>query len=178
MMVEVIRLVADALADASTGVNAQIATLPLRSGESAPTLIASIVDETRTGWVARGEFPRDSLASGPVLAVYQAGDVSMDGERTATHRDVVLDIGVRLIAPAELSESGTTQLLDTLRAVQRALRVMLSDAQQIALRTENSVQIQVAEVWRQTPIVAVEDDAIVTASLLATLNVRDQAPGV
>ncbi len=177
-MVEVIRLVADALADPTTGVNAQIAAMDLRAGDTRPAPIAAIVDETRTGWVSREKLPRELLSTGPILSVLQVGDAVMDGERVAVFREILVEVGIRLAAPADLSEDGTTQLLDTFRAVHRALREMLRDANADSLRRSNEVEILTTEAWRQSPLVAVLDDAVVTGTLIVTFTVRDNAPGV
>lgn len=175
MMVEVLQSLADWLDDDTQGVNACAATLPRRVTDG-PLPTVRVTDETRSGWVTRGEMPREQLDAGPWVAVYQAGDAVMPGEKVATYREITVDVGVRLIAGDTASAHGTRDLHDLLRAIHRSVRGWLADAESESARIRNAVYVEISEQWRQTPVLAVEEDAVVTASLLLTLTVRDQAP--
>jgi hypothetical protein len=68
VIVAAVRQVADWLVNGSSGVNAQLATVPGDSADVIPPLV-TIWDATRFEWVAQGRVLRDLTGSGPLLLV-------------------------------------------------------------------------------------------------------------
>jgi len=52
MYLEVVRMVADWFAHATNGINAEIANVPRDGGDSAPTSLVAVLDETRSAILA------------------------------------------------------------------------------------------------------------------------------
>lgn len=72
MIVAAVRFIADTLVAASTGVNAQLAALPIEAGAGVPDTIPPpvlVYDSTRFSWVARGVVPRAETGATPLLLV-------------------------------------------------------------------------------------------------------------
>lgn len=118
MIVDLIRQVADWLADPSTGVNAQLASLPDDVGDATPPAV-TVVDSTRDAWVARGVVPREKVGAGPVLMVMLDGSApvplsTQNGHATPT-------IAVRYVARKAATDELLTEALQTLRAAGRVL---------------------------------------------------------
>lgn len=172
MILETVRLCAAALADPTSGVNAQLATVPRDTGDPQPANV-SVVEETTTGWVTRDIVPQDLTVT--YVAVAQSGDLVMAGENMALYRAATVNLSVRVIAPISTSANATRALHYTTRAVQRALRVWLADASSAA-RTDNQVFVEIAESWTQSPVFDAVEDRLSVVTLTLSLRVRDNAP--
>jgi hypothetical protein len=173
MILETIRLLAAALADGTTGINAQLATVPRDSGDPQPPNV-TVVEETTSPWAARGVNPQEITT--PYAVVSQAGPLVMEGEAVATYRKGRLSVAVEILSPKSASAEATRALLYTARAVQRAVRVWLADASS-ALRTDNDVYVEIAEQWTQSPVVPFAADSMTLVELQFDLLLRDTAPG-
>lgn len=68
MIVAAVRQVADWLVNGTTGVNAQLASVPGDSSDVIPPLV-TVWDATRFEWVARGQVLRALTGNGPLLLV-------------------------------------------------------------------------------------------------------------
>jgi hypothetical protein len=86
-----VRLLADRFADAEHGVNAIAAHVPRFTGDEIPPEVA-IYDETRHGWVARGQVPReDVLITFPCFILFLQSIVYESGIPADT------DTGARIV---------------------------------------------------------------------------------
>ena len=121
MITDVLRQVSDWLDDDTTGVNAQLASLPQDAGEPAVPRVW-VKDETRVGWVARGVLPREKLGGGPVLLVRlgaEGAGVPLATQDAFPRESVPVEVWY-FAAKAE-TELLVTQAFQTLRAAARVL---------------------------------------------------------
>lgn len=175
MELEVIRMVAAALADATHGVSAAIPGVPRDAGDAEPAAV-TVYDATRHGWVTREEITLRGLnASLPALAVGLFRPAPVDGEIQTVFRDGTFDVVVQYLAANDDSAAGSAAGLYTMRAALRTL-AWFHHPDQAALRTRNGVQLRYCSAISHAPIYAVRGDVVVTAALLLTYAVRDTAP--
>lgn len=126
MITDVLRQVADWLADPVTGVNEQLLVVPQDPNEGAVPPV-TIRDETRAGWVGRGVVPRERVAGGPLLLVrlgQEGADIPLltQGEFPRT----TVPVDVWYLASRVETELVATHALQTLRAVQRVLALQFT----------------------------------------------------
>lgn len=171
MIVETIRMVADALATGSYGVNTQLASLPLDTGDTVPANVVTIADETRDDEVAVGRFP----SSLPALVVTLDGNPTLQGDVVSGIRDGTISVVIRYLTTDVESSKSVTDTYNTLRAVARTMKTFNSNAQSAA-RSRNDVQIieclgiEVTQTFKQI------DDANNTGAVRVQFRVRDVAP--
>jgi hypothetical protein len=171
MILETIRMVADALASSTYGVNVQLATLPVDGTDTIAPDIATIVDETRSDEVAVGRYP----TALPCLIVTQNRSLTVQGDIASDNRDGEVTILIRYITTETGTAQANTWVLYTLRAIQRALRQFNTNAH-AADRNRGYIQnieclsMEVVEVFENI------DDAHITGGLKATFKVRDTLP--
>lgn len=171
MILEVIRMVADALGHDEYGVNAKIAALPVDEGDSAPSTVVTIADETRNGDVARGRFP----SGRPCLTVMLHQSVELDPEKQQGIRDGEVDVVIRMVVEDVESENGNRDTYYVLRAVKQTIAAFMDNAN-VADRSRNDIQIkQVLGMQAVTQFQRVED-GIITAAIVLKLAVRDIQP--
>lgn len=133
MIVAAVRQVADWLDDGTTGVNAQLATLPPDGVlvESAPPAV-TVWDATRFEWVARGEVPRALTGNGPLLLVRGPDELVLPifgGVEGGGWTDVeVLVAYVDRPSLATPSDDVLRHAYETLRAATRALQQRFNTA--------------------------------------------------
>lgn len=140
MIIDVLRQVADWLADPTTGVNAQLLLVPQDPSEGAVPPV-TIRDETRAGWVGRGVVPRERVAGGPLLLVrlgQEGADVPLAGAGAFPRQSVPVDIWY-LAARVE-TDLVVTHAVQTLRAVQRVLALEFTDV--MGARTRNRTDLE------------------------------------
>lgn len=177
MELEAILMVADALADAETGVNVKLPRVPIDARHAGlvlpPVTIATQVDD---GWVARklvqvnghaGEFPAVavSLATPANLAGEIFNTVSRDGELQLLIEYVELDSAAGVASAIALY---------TKRAILAALAAF--HLKSPAVRTRNNVSIRACQRIESAPVFAERADVVTTAALLVTYQVRDHNP--
>lgn len=174
MILEPVRCCADWLASATTGIGPALATVPRDAGDALPATPA-VVDETRTGWVARRERPQELRSL--VCTVVQESAAVMPAESVAVFREARVTLAVQVWSPLVDSAAAGAALHYTVRAVLRSLRAwMRDDDAGLAGRTRNQTVILGAEEWSVLPVESSPEDALSVVTLLLPLTVRDQAP--
>lgn len=173
MIAPVLRLVKGILEDATFGVNARLLTLALASGDVAPPSV-TVLEETSTAWVARGEIPEDVAVSGPVLALMLGGDVLIDSiPRTypTNERVVGTQVPVTLLYLRRLGDAHTASAgaYYTLQAAYDALQAMHTEP--TLTTTSAGVILQHLDSWTLSPARDVPGDLPVVALATAVLNV-------
>lgn len=171
MLLEVIRMVADALADNTIGVNAQLVTLTVDAGDTIPTSITTIADETRNGHVAVGRYPTTL----PCLTVTLNGQVNLDGEVISDYRDAEVSIMIRYVSQDVDTPQGNSNAYYTLRAVVRALREFNRNTNE-SLRSRNGIHVLECKSLTHVQLFENIDDAYVTGGIEVTFHVRDTTP--
>lgn len=136
METEVVRLIADALADATIGVGAVLANVPRVSGDALPAT-PTIYDETRHDWVCLEEVPNEPLGGAenavslPALVVRlasakaalmpaRARPSSAAPAQTEVEAEVAIHYYTKDDSPAAAMRAGRV----TLRAVRGVLNVL------------------------------------------------------
>ena len=171
MILETVRMVADALAHSGYGVNVQLATLSLDGGDPVPSPIAVIADETRSPDVAVGRYPTTT----PCLTVTLEGNVSLDGEVISDNRDADVTILIRYVTRDVDAASGNADVLYTLRAVQKTIRAFNSNTNAID-RVRNAIQILECLSMEHASLFDSIDDVVCTGGVRVTFKVRDTNP--
>lgn len=170
MIVESDRLVADWLADATTGVNACLLALPLDGSDARPVPFASITDETRDGPTARGEFP----TARPALAVSIDVIQELDGTVVTVTRDGHLKIRLRVAVDNPDTAAAMTAMGYYLRAALRSLRKLFEVDESLRVRNQIYLETCITLALQTYPPPA--ESGTVTGAILATLQLRDLAP--
>lgn len=116
MILEVLRVVADHLADPVHGVAAQLATIPRDAGDAVPTA-PTIADESRSLAVALGRPP----ATLPAITVMQDGLVDLDPRQAQRSRDGQVAIVLRYCVKEGARDDAATDALLVMRACELAL---------------------------------------------------------
>lgn len=176
MILETVRAWADWLQDATYGVNAQLGTIPLDSGDPVPTAIALVADETRNGSAARRQIP-DTLPALLVRLHAPAGLVPNIGPNTA-NREGAIPVLTAYAAADVTSEEGNRQCVYTLRAVEKSLRDFMDTTIAAAntARSRGSVQIERIEDLQHLTTYEPLQDRDILGALIVTFQVRDLAP--
>jgi hypothetical protein len=176
MELEAILMVADALADAETGVNVKLPRVPIDARHAGlvlpPVTIATQVDD---GWVARKLVQVNGHAGAfPAVAVSLATPANLAGEIFNTvHRQGELQLLIEYVQLAADSAAGAAVALYTKRAILAALAAFHSDD---ARRTRNQVSLLICTSIQSAPVLAERQDVITTAALQVTYQVRDHNP--
>lgn len=176
MIVELLRMVADALRDPNTGVNAQLAGVPRDAADVAPPAVAEVLDASAED--RRMEDGDKSAAGWPKLLVLEDQPSPFDGEVGTRHRDGQVRVTV-VYLPRDPGAAGVAAASSyTRRAAARAVRGLLRNDSAPA-RTRNSVYLvaavpQTGLTWR--PPSDKIGELRHAGALTWTFDVRDQAP--
>lgn len=171
MILETIRMVADALATGSYGVNTQLASIPVGS-DSTPPSILLIADETRNDEVAVGRYPEEY----PCLVVTLDGNVELMGEVISDYRDAKqVTVMVRYVQSNIDTAQARTDTYYTLRAVQKCLRTFFSNLH-AEDRSLNDIQVIECLSMTHVPMFENINDTMVTSGIRITMFVRDTTP--
>lgn len=171
MIVNTLRMIADALNDDEYGVNAQLATLPVDTTDTLPSSIAVIGDETQDDTFGYNRFP----TALPAIGVIVDADTPMSGEVMSDNRDGTVTVLIAYANDNVDGAVGKTHTWLTFRAIQRCLRVWLSNAK-ASDRQRNGIQvISCLDMALATPTDNINDGKIASA-LRLTLAVRDTTP--
>lgn len=175
-MLEVIRAVSGWLGNATYGIGPCLALVPLDGSDTRPST-PTIVEETTTGWVARGEIPEG--VSGPTLSValMEPIDFGEPSKEAATARltfgwDAV--IGVRYHVRGKASDQGSQDAYYVLRAARGCLQLLdqpISAA--VSARVRGGVRVERVSSIRLDPPADAPGDAFVVAGLTVTLRCHD-----
>lgn len=167
MRLEVARMVADWLADATDGVAAKLALLPLDGSDTRPSTTLSVVDETRSFTAALGRADGLDL---PALLVGVEEIEHRDPELAVyTDRaDALVSVVIRYAERTEDAALAVTNGAYVLRAVLASLRAFHKAENENTARTRNSVRIVSCEGLSETSDYQAAEDAW----LLGAVRVR------
>lgn len=173
MILELERMTADWLDDATYGVNAQLATIPLDAGDSAPTDIAGVHDITRSKNVAQRKDPPNY----PAIYVMADGAFEMEGEimtNAGPRRTLSVPIAVRVLVAEGDLEDGNRDARYYVRAIIKSMKA-LTEATPV-LRTRNSICLErIVSITHDPTVAETLGESIVAGALVFTLEVRDGA---
>jgi len=171
VILETIRCVADGLDNVTYGVNAQLVTVQVDTGDATPPQLAGVFDETRNDQVAVGRYPETY----PCLVVTLDGQVSLQGEVTSNYRDAEVTLLIRYVQRSVDTSQARTDGYYTLRAVQKAMKQFFSNAN-ASDRVRNDIQIIECLNFEHIQMFDNIDDAMVTSGIRVTMFVRDSQP--
>jgi hypothetical protein len=177
MRADVIRIVADWLDDSTNGVNSFLSKVPKDVGVTTPADV-SVADETRHGWVARGETPRAESLAGPVVAVFLKEPISFDwNEDTAAQKyhEANVAIGCAYYGVDSDSEDGNLDASITMRALRGSL-VVLNEQVNKASRERNKVRIDRLMGIEEVPMFENKEDKVVAGGVIARFKTTDIIP--
>lgn len=165
MILEVARSLTDWLNSNTTGLVAQLALIPLESGDSVPS-VGTIADETRNDLVGQQRLPGDNG-----IAVNIPQLPMLDGEVTQYTRDGIADVVIRIGRTSVSTKDAIRDTSYIARAGIRSLR--LYNAQQ---NTRNSIAIYsclslgIVSLWESI------DDQQITHGIKGRWQFRDLIP--
>lgn len=172
MRTELTRIVADAMANGTYGVNAQLPNVPKDAGDPVPPDVVEVVDDTRHDLRQR----QRAASAWPVLAVYQPEAGEVDGEVSQSQRrsdsfPVLVEYQALEAHTAAVGRDASY----TLRAILRTLDRLQADE---TARTRNQVQLEVITVMRAGPPDVIQEvrQPQVAAAVLLDCQLRDFAP--
>lgn len=175
MQTEVVRLIADALADPTTGVNAYLASVPRDAGDPVPPVV-TVLDETRNAKAARQQDAgKDEPYTGPELVVALTDPASVAPAYTNETEAASLTVVIRYKARNAASAEAVRDAYYTMRTVRRSLAALRLAALGGPLRVRNGVQLVELMDVQHFPSMADVDEQVVTACVV-TAQVRDHSP--
>lgn len=140
-MIEPIRILADWLQHPTHGVNALLAAMPGDPGDPLPTLIATVLDETRDGPTAL-DLPPEDLERLPALLVRAVRPTDLAPSQvnliSLGEASLLVQYAIQEINPDEAMR----QMYQTLyRAVPKSIARLLQTAEGDVARHRNQVQL-------------------------------------
>lgn len=175
MELEVIRMVAAALAHDTIGVNAKLPGVPRDVGDEQPSDV-TIADSTRDGWVARRKVASGSNAVLPAIAVSVFRPAELDGEIGTIIRDGTFDVLLEHVVRNSDTALATQDGLYRMRAAMRTLGEFHKPIYASTLRTRNGVLLLACTKLHEVSTWSEREDAVVTAALIVSYSVRDSQP--
>lgn len=173
VLLETIRMVTAALNNPTYGVNAQLPTLNLDSGDTTPADIPLITDETVNGEAARGRVPKETR---PVIAVMLAEDVDVPPEEANTGIvDSEVKVDIRIATSDVETQRGATDQYYYMKAVERCMREFLNNTN-AADRSRNGVLLESCTIMGSLRLHLPIDDEDIHGGIRVTLQVRDTQP--
>lgn len=180
MKLEILRMIADELRDPTHGVNALLPTVPRDAADPQPPLLKNVYDETRTGWLARGELPEELrvVAENPFLVVTMLGDLDVGGRsRPSEHAGglvrATFRVTVQYVTHEALTELGEQDGLYTGRAVRSVLQTLFGPSR-AAARARNGVQMEVLQNITELNVFdSVEDKTVIGNIVVLTGTARE-----
>lgn len=178
MILETVRIIAGALADATIGVNALRSLAPLDTGVTAAPVV-TVFNSTTDGRVARGGVPNLLPTEFPALLVTPA-DTPVDQQTPGVKPfppDATITVLVRYVTRAVDTAAAERDTSQTLRAVWRSMGLLMQPAQS-ALRTITvsavpSVSLVSIRSLQAATLYESDADTIITGGVLVTCHVRD-----
>ena len=175
-MIELLRLVSDALGHASYGINAKIPGVPRVSPDTVPPNVATVLDEFEDPELARGVLPEPSATVPyPLVAVFLAGDVDLEGETPTGRQDGQVEIAVQYAALLADTKQGNQDAAYTSRAIRRSVRTWMDNTNATA-RTTNSLSLISLTAQRVSKPRHEENGKLVVLTVVNRFDVRDSAP--
>lgn len=168
MILEGIRITADALADDVIGVNARIDKLKQDDGDPKPPDVLKVWDTTRHPQAVTGQVGPE-----PCLIVSQERPVVVDGERGTIYRDADdLAIAIRYATGKADVAVAMRDGLYTLRAILESIEELAKN-ENVAKRTRNSVCLDVIQRLVYGQLLEEMTDGRVTAAVIVGWHARD-----
>lgn len=175
-MLEVIRIVADWLANPTYGVNAVLPSLPRGVGEAAPPAVAAILDETRDGPTAL-DLPPDPDAYPeryPALLVRTLRPTDIAPSQVTLIALGDCSILIQYAGLEVESERGIEAMYRTLyRAVPKSLAYLLQTTAGEVARLRHDVQIIGHEATTHLDKFATVESRYLAGALVLRFTVRD-----
>jgi len=166
MILEVLRILKDALSSGgSTPLATQLSAIPRDGGDSVPTT-PTIVDASRSFDAAVGRAP----STLPALTIAFDETVDMDPRSAQGIRDAEVAVLFRYIDKDSNAANGTRDALYTMRALERCL-----DRLPFPI-TRNSIQMYTCMDRRYVSLKTVIEDQWCVVGVRAVFSVRDLAP--
>ncbi len=177
MRLEAVRIVSAWLRDATYGVAAKLAALPLDGSDTRPDTIASgqVVDEASNAHAAFRRF--DGLTM-PALIVSVVGDVEYrDSElpQYTERTDGTVTVQVRVAHRKLASESAIADAVYYIRAVVASLRELHKN-ENVASRTRNSIRLVSCESLVEQGVYEEVEDTWLLAAVQARYYVSNLLP--
>lgn len=168
MIIEAVRIIDAAMRDATIGVGAYLATVPLETGDTTPTT-PTILNECQSAEAARDAFP-DGV--GPYLLI-GSGELGELVPTAQPQRDGTIEILIRYGSRAAATHDVLRAASYTIRAVRRTLSKLTTTAAGETLRLRNQVQVIDVQQLRSVRLTAPAEDVLVTWGVIVTLRTRD-----
>lgn len=175
MKLETVRLIKAGLADATNGIAAKIAALPLDGTDALPTNPTRYFDVDHK-WLSRQKVSDEDTASisFPALAVYQHAPLSaVDPEVGTVVRDVDIQVAFAYLVKKADSAAALRDALYFNRAMLRWFGWFMSNDQSSGFRTKNGVIIRTARQLTQDDIERDWGSVNCMATTAATFRVRE-----
>jgi len=168
--------VADWLADGTNGVNALLAGVPRDVGDSVPTSLADVMDETRDDITALRRIPDEQNV--PIVFVFMPSDADFRAVNQGKQDADTFPVWIAYLDRDTGAAAAVRDASYVLRAVRKSLnRFHAGDATAIAARNRNSIEVRNGNVRMSLirPNLQLEATSIVLA-LQVLYAVRDNAP--
>jgi len=173
MKSETLRIVADWLGDATYGVNARLADVPLDGTDTVPddVVITTAADDQRA---ALQQTPTDAadLPALQVMLYPSPVEQSVPSNRPFPP-DAQVDVVIRYTASNSQTDKGVRDESITLRAVRWSLGKLFTTGDGNTARSRNEVQVLQPESMRILTFDPALPDTIMTGAVLLTVRVRD-----
>lgn len=176
-----VRIVADWLEHATYGVNAQVADVPLLSGDADPASL-TIYDETQDKWVSRRRVPDAADATASIsfpCVICVLSDLTFGGGAgTVSDSGVIAEGTATVLIQVYNRDEDTANGIRDVMYWQRAIRGSLSLLENAAEtnRTQLNTRIMRSQAIRQPPIPPELGDLVLLGSTLYTATVWESTP--
>lgn len=180
---ELVRLIANALADATHGVGAVLAQVPRSAGDALPAT-PTVYDETRDDWAALEEMPEtlpDDLEFPCLVVTLGQASVTFDPARARASRTALAQgefegaINVHYFTKNSQAASARNAARYTLRAVRGAIAV-LWDPTRAADRELNKVKLETLVAMNAVSLFQPLEDVVVSGACAIQVRGRELAP--
>ncbi len=173
-----IRMVSDWLADATNGVNAEIAKLVtedlLDAGDAVPPNVEAILTATKDDIATRRELPTDTKT--PILMVVQGDALTVPQGHTQNRIDISdLPVAVLYGTRDVASAAGEEDAYYTLDAAMRSLNNLWTGPNESA-RTRKGIEISKLNGYQVLPTDSETADRGLQLALIARFHVRETTP--
>jgi len=176
MILECIRMVADALGHSERGVNAELGGIARDYEDAMPPSIVRILDSTRDDEAVADLTEDVFIPDWPVLVVSSDTPALFDGEVRTWNRDSdSVQVSIRYITDSADAAINSAHTLYTLRAILSSLREWLRN-ENAAYQTRNGVNIMYCSGLTWGEVREVTAHGIITGLVVADFAVRDTTP--
>lgn len=168
MIVETVRIVADALADDATGVNARLAALAVDAGDTVP-LVARVLDAVSDDAVAAAE----QVADWPVLMVAPGGQFEVEGATPSGQRRARQGLPISVA----YASGDTGDPAERLRNAEYTIRAVTHVVTNMGQKERNGVWVLGVVLYTLNPLPTITvAGSVVDIEVIANLEVRDTVP--